>query len=57
MSNKKLNRKEKLFSFYATGFVGGRHVTLNEISDTIGRDRLEYFLENNDAKKEDPMYL
>jgi hypothetical protein len=53
--DKELCEEERIFSFYAIGFVGGRHVTLNEVANVIGVDRLKYFLDNNDDKK-DPMY-
>jgi len=51
----KLTNKERVFSIYAAGFVGGRHTALNEIADIVGVERFAYFMDE-EKNQDDCMY-
>lgn len=50
-----MGEKEKMFSIYAAGFVGGRHLTLNEIANAVGVERLAYLMDG-EKNHDDCMY-
>ena len=56
LDDKILNGKELLFAMFIIGYMGSRHITLNEIAVKIGEERFLYFMNENDEIKKNPMY-
>jgi rhodanese-related sulfurtransferase len=55
LDDKILNGKQLQFTMFIIGYMGSRHITLNEIASKIGEERFLYFMNENDDRK-NPMY-
>jgi hypothetical protein len=56
LTDENLNEEERIFSVYAAGFVAGRHLTLNEICESVGMEKFKYLVGVEGDDKDDCMY-